>query len=110
MVIQQFSGINATFFFTARIFAAANVEDPGLSAIAIGIVNVFVGIAFMFLIERAGRKLLLLVSCLGCAIALAALGTFFFLQDTGKDMENLSWLPLTSMAVFNISFGIGLGR
>ena len=74
-----------------------------------GAVNVLVGITLMFLVERAGRKLLLLVSCLGCAISMSGLGTFFYLKHVGEDVSQLNWLPLTAMVISNIFFGIGLG-
>jgi len=84
MIIQQFSRVNSVFFFTARIFAAANVEDTSICAILSGIVNVFVGIAFMFLVVPAERNLLVLLSSLGCAVAPAGTSHFSSLEISSK--------------------------
>ena len=45
----------------------------------VGIVQLLATIASMFLVDRAGRRLLLLISGIFMSIALAALGTFFYL-------------------------------
>ncbi len=44
------------------------------------------------------------------AVSLAAFGTFSYLDTYKPDAaESLGWLPLTSMAVFIVSFSFGLG-
>ena len=75
----------------------------------VGIVQLVATIASMFLVDRAGRRMLLLISGVFMAIALAALGAFFFmLEKYGKDVQvSLGWLPLASLLLFIIAYSSG---
>ena len=62
------------------------------------------------LIDRLGRRALLLISEILMVIALVSLGTYFYIRD--NDLETaltLPWLPVTSLIVFIAGFSIGLG-
>jgi len=80
MVAQQFSGINAVFFFSEDIF-----KDAGLTALAaqyatigVGIMNVLMTFVSLVLVEKAGRKTLLMVGFIGMLINVILL--FFCMQ------------------------------
>ncbi|KAL8465916.1 hypothetical protein ACS0TY_035138 [Phlomoides rotata] len=63
---QQLSGINAVFYFSSTVFKSAGVpSDTG--NIWVGIVNILGSVVAMILMDRLGRKLLLLGSFLGMA-------------------------------------------
>ncbi len=72
---NQLSGINALLYYLNDIFSAAGGKlSPDLQAIIIGVVNaVFTGIG-MLLIDRLGRKTLLLIGSAGMAVCLAIAG------------------------------------
>lgn len=60
--------------------------------------------------DKAGRKILLLVSIVTITLSLISLGAFFYIQDSDESMaNNLSWLPLTSLCVFIIAYALGFG-
>jgi MFS family permease len=60
----------------------------------------------LFIVDRAGRKPLLIASGAVMCVALAALGTHFHLQSYGMT-QNLGLLPLISLIVFMVGFSIG---
>lgn len=69
---QQITGINAIFYYAPTIFekAGAAAESALQQAILIGLVNLGFTLVAMWLIDRLGRKPLLLVGSAGMAIAL----------------------------------------
>ena len=110
MFLQQFCGINSVIYFTVFIFDKAGSSiDKNLSTIIVGIVQLVATLGSMFLVDRAGRRILLFVSGFGMAISLAALGAFFYMLELyGEEVqESLGWLPLASLLLFIISFSSG---
>lgn len=59
------------------------------------------------IVDRAGRKPLLIFSSTFMGISLITLGIYFKLKDAGDDVSNLGWLPLTSLTLFMIAFSVG---
>jgi sugar porter (SP) family MFS transporter len=105
--IQQFAGINAVIAYAPSI-----MERTGLSAsnsilysIAVGVANVAATTVAVRLVDRRGRRPLLLVSTAGTFAALALLGITFeaSLGDWG------TWLSLVGLLAYVTSFAAGLG-
>ncbi|CAG7834852.1 unnamed protein product [Allacma fusca] len=111
MFFQQFGGINAVTFYSVDIFkdAGTNIDD-NLSAIILGVVQVTFVIVSTMVIERLGRRILLILSEVGISISLLALGTYFFIKEQYPEQATgLGWLPLTSLMAYVLSFNFGLG-
>lgn len=111
MFFQQFSGINAVIFFTKTIFdAAGSTLDSNISSIIVGVVQVLMTFAAAVLVERAGRKILLLQSSFVMCICLTVLGAYFYLKDSGHSIvPSIGWVPLLSLVLFIVSFSLGYG-
>lgn len=83
---------------------------PDYSTIIIGTVNLFATIIGSLLVDRAGRRFLLLLSVTIMTISLTALGVYFYIADNSPSTaESLTWLPLTSLCMFIIAFSLGFG-
>ncbi|XP_060777617.1 solute carrier family 2, facilitated glucose transporter member 3 [Neoarius graeffei] len=65
---QQFSGINAVFYYSTIIFRCADIADPIYVTIGAGIVNTIFTVVSLFLVERAGRRTLHMIGLGGMAI------------------------------------------
>ncbi|MGI4823053.1 MAG: sugar porter family MFS transporter [Janthinobacterium lividum] len=80
-VFQQFCGINVVFNYTSTIFAAvgADLNRQLLETIGIGVVNLAFTLVAMFLVDRLGRRPLLLFGAAGLAVLYLALA--FLLQS-----------------------------
>lgn len=71
---QQFSGINVVQFYLQTIFEKANTGISAvLSAILVGILQVVFACITPFVIERWGRRILLMISALGMSISLVSI-------------------------------------
>lgn len=74
-LFNQLSGINALLYYTNDIFASVGGSlSPDLQAIAIGAANAAFTCLGLVLIDRAGRKVLLVVGSVGMSICLALAG------------------------------------
>ncbi|MBV9484302.1 MAG: sugar porter family MFS transporter [Acidobacteria bacterium] len=103
-VFNQLSGINAILYYLNFIFARAGFSkvSGNLQAVAIGATNLLFTIIAMSVIDRLGRKTLLLIGSVGTATCLAGVARIFF---TGQ-MENLLvWLLIGYIAFFGFSQG-----
>lgn len=110
MFFQQFSGINAVIFFSVSIFKSAGSNlDPNICAIIVGVVQVLMTFVAATLVERAGRKVLLLLSSTVMCLCLAVLGVYFHLKDHGHDVSNIGIIPLLSLVLFIVCFSLGYG-
>jgi sugar porter (SP) family MFS transporter len=103
-MFNQLSGINAILYYLNDIFAAAGFRgwSNALQAVAIGAANLVFTIIGLRVIDRVGRRKLLLIGALGTAAALAAVAAIF---ATG---EGKSWL-LACLIVFIAFFAFSQG-
>lgn len=107
---QQFCGVNAVTFYTTDIFKVANSNiDPNVQTIIIGIMEVLVSLVPTFIVDKLGRKVFLISSGLGMAVSSITLGTYFFLNDNGFHVEQISWIPLAALSFYIITYCIGFG-
>ncbi|KAF3944877.1 hypothetical protein CMV_028703 [Castanea mollissima] len=108
MVLQQFGGLNGFAFYMDEIFELAGVPSiigfivvsiPEIPAIALGSI----------LIEKFGRRTLLMISatgeCLGCVLT----GLSFLLQSLNWWTEATPTLVLSVILVFKASYSLGVG-
>lgn len=103
------AGINAVIFYTGKIFESANSGmSEKLQTNIVGIVQFIATCCSIPLVDRAGRKILLLISSAFMGVSLVVLGIFFQLDDNGKS-EGLGWLPLVCLMIFITAFSIGYG-
>lgn len=108
-IIQQVTGINVIIYYSATIFKMAHVGSDShaiLAAVYVAIVNVFFTVISMLLIDKLGRRKLLLTSLFGMIIGLILLAVFFMLPRLSAD---LSMLTLVAVFVYIASFAVGLG-
>jgi sugar porter (SP) family MFS transporter len=103
-MFNQLSGINAILYYLNDIFAKAGFTKVSgdLQAVAVGATNLIFTILAMSLIDRIGRKTLLLIGSVGTAAALAGVVAIFFL---GTHQDLLVWCLMAFIAFFAFSQG-----
>ena len=80
---QQWSGINVIFFYAPDIFAktGAGIESQLFQTVIIGAINVIFTLLAMWLVDKFGRKLLLLISATGMALSYIVIGALFYYEN-----------------------------
>jgi MFS family permease len=106
-VAQQLSGVNAVISYAPSIMekTGLNASHSILYSAAIAAVNVAATVVSFRLVDRLGRRPLLLGSAAGMAVALAGLGLAFLLPAGGAQ----TWLSLACLLTFITAFAIGMG-
>ncbi len=126
MFFQMFGGIAAVVFFSSVIFKQAHFNnlDSNLATLgAVGGVQFIGTLTSVFLIDRLGRKTLLVISSIGMLLSCITLGVYFHVYSdicnkclgatcTGPAVclnPSFGWLAITSIMLFMGSFSIGWG-
>jgi MFS transporter, SP family, arabinose:H+ symporter len=103
-MFNQLSGINAILYYLNDIFAAAGFSkiSGDIQAVAVGSMNLVATLLAMTVIDKLGRKTLLLIGSVGTAACLAGVSWVFFTQS---HQSYLLWLLVAYIAFFAISQG-----
>jgi len=108
-IAQQITGINTVIYYAPTIFKFAGLSSASvaiLASVGVGVVNVILTVVAMQLIDRVGRRPLLLVSLVGMAFSLFVLGLAFSLPQLSG---SLGWIAVVSLMIYVGSFAVGLG-
>jgi SP family arabinose:H+ symporter-like MFS transporter len=103
-MFNQLSGINAVLYYLNDIFEKAGFTkvSSDLQAVAVGATNLLFTIIAMSVIDRIGRKKLLLIGSVGTAVALAGVAAIFL---SGAHQDLLVWCLIAFIAFFAFSQG-----
>jgi SP family arabinose:H+ symporter-like MFS transporter len=101
---SQFSGINAVLYYLNDIFGAAGFTrtSAGIQAVVIGVTNLLFTVLAVLLIDKVGRKILLLIGSLGMAATLSGIA---FIFATQRYRGLLIWLLVVYIGSFAFSLG-----
>ncbi len=85
-VLQQFTGINVIFYYGATLWQAAGFteSDALFTNVISGSVNIFFTVVAIFLIDKIGRKPLLLIGSIGQALMLGVLAILFGMSSVDE--------------------------
>ncbi|XP_029708512.2 facilitated trehalose transporter Tret1 isoform X2 [Aedes albopictus] len=119
MFFMQASGVNAVLFYSTSIFQAANaVVEPELATIIIGSIQVFGTLLSSLVVDRLGRRVLLLTSGSAMCIGVLTLGVYFLVlsnddprnQVTADGASNQTgWIPIVALCLYVTLFAVGFG-
>ncbi len=108
-ILQQITGINTVIYYAPIIMQSAGIPSASgaiLATAGVGVVNVLMTLVSMWLIDRVGRRPLLLIGIAGMAFTLGTLGMAFH----GAVRSSAStWLAVISVMAYVASFAISLG-
>jgi sugar porter (SP) family MFS transporter len=108
-ILQQITGINTVIYYAPMIFEFTGAKSASasiLATIGVGIVNVAMTFVALFLVDRVGRRPLLLIGLTGMIIGLGVLGLAFQLSQLSG---SLGWIAEISLMLYVGAFAIGLG-
>lgn len=108
MVFQQFGGINGICFYTGSIFESSGFPSD-IGTIIYAIIQVPITALGAALIDRTGRKPLLLVSGTGLVIGCILTGISFYMKGHEMAIKAAPILAVTGILVYIGSFSVGMG-
>ncbi|KAL8479992.1 hypothetical protein ACS0TY_026288 [Phlomoides rotata] len=102
--LQQLSGINAVFYFSSTVFRRAGVSS-NLANVSVGIANLIGSIIALALMDKLGRKALLLWSFFGMAVS-----TVFQVLAASSVSNTIGlYMSVGGMMMFVLMFAVGAG-
>ena len=112
---QQFVGINVIFYYSTTLWKAVGFQesDSLLISVITSVTNVLVTLVAIFLVDRVGRKPILLTGSVLMTVSLAAMAlSFTFAQGSGDDVSlPAPWgtIALIAANLFVVGFGASWG-
>lgn len=106
-VLQQFVGINTVIYYAPTIFEIAGFKTASTAILAttvVGVVNVLSTVIAIFLVDRLGRRSLLLIGAVGMLVTLTAIGFVFAIGPS-----KAAFFILACVILYIVSFAISMG-
>ncbi len=107
-IFQQTTGINTVIYYAPTIFQGAGFHSSSaaiLATMGVGVVNVVMTVVALQLLDRVGRRPLLLAGMAVMVVSLAALGAAFLFPA----LPSLGSIAVASLMLYVGAFAIGLG-
>lgn len=105
---QQFVGVNTVIYYAPTILSDTGLSDSGALArtVLVGVTNVVFTVVAVLLLDRVGRRKLLIGGTVGMVAGLLTLAMYF---SSAALQQDAGYLALAGLLVFIASFAIGLG-
>ncbi|XP_044512156.1 sugar transporter ERD6-like 6 isoform X2 [Mangifera indica] len=113
LIFQQLSGANAVVFYSSSIFESAGITSSNVATLGIGAIQVIATAVATWLADKAGRRLLLIISSIGMTVSLLIVAASFYAKDfISEDSGIYSVLGIFSVVgvvAMIIFFSLGMG-
>ncbi|KAL0314686.1 UNVERIFIED_CONTAM: Sugar transporter ERD6-like 6 [Sesamum angustifolium] len=101
LVLQQLAGTNGVIFYSTTIFESAGISSSNAATVGVGAIQVFATAVSTWLVDRTGRRILLIVSSFGMALSLLVVAIAFFLKcmivSFSLGMGPIPWLIMSEI-------------
>ncbi|XP_069696658.1 facilitated trehalose transporter Tret1-like isoform X2 [Periplaneta americana] len=110
MIFRQLCGMNAVLAYTVEIFSVSGSSlNPYTCTVIVGAIQVIATYVPYCVVDRAGRRILLIVSGAGMGVCLLAMVVRFYLVNEGIEIAVMGWLPLVAVNLYIIACSVGFG-
>lgn len=113
LMLQQLSGINGVLFYSSNIFASAGLSSSNIATFVLGVIQVIATGVTTWLVDKAGRRVLLIISSSAMTVSLFLVALAFYLEGViSKDSRLYSMVAILSvigLVAMVIAFSLGLG-
>lgn len=108
---QKFSGIHFILPFLASSIDSAGISLSGNAMnIIIGVLLFIFFILTALVVEKIGKRPLILTSTFTCSISMLFMGIYFYLTDIQSSwVAHFRWFPIPCAVIFIVGYGMGLG-
>lgn len=107
-LFQQLIGVGAISYYAPTIFHFAGFKSPSgdiIATIVMSIDSIVATIVALYLLDRLGRRPLLLLSLTGIIFTLGMIGLIFFFDPS----HIAGYLVLICLMIYIFAYGIGIG-
>ncbi|KAK4382748.1 Sugar transporter ERD6-like 6 [Sesamum angolense] len=112
LVLQQLAGTNGVIFYSTTIFESAGISSSNAATVGVGAIQVFATAVSTWLVDRTGRRILLIVSSFGMALSLLVVAIAFFLKGFVAEDSSLygifGILSVVGVVCMIVSFSLGM--
>ncbi|KAJ0078899.1 hypothetical protein Patl1_22728 [Pistacia atlantica] len=108
IIFQRLGGVYGFLFYASTIFEDAGFPSR-VGTIAASIVQIITTVLGLLLIDRAGRRPMLLISTAGACLGSVITGLAFLFKDLGSEGELTAWLAFIGVLVYLGLLQLGLG-
>jgi len=107
---QALSGINAVFFYSSKMFAKAGIKSHLIpyANIGTGLINVIATIVSLSLIDKLGRKVLIVYPMAVMVVVFGVLTVLIRMNENRND-ATLGLITVIFILIFIVCFAVGLG-
>ncbi|MCE3236140.1 MAG: sugar transporter [Vampirovibrio sp.] len=108
-IFQQVTGINTVIYYAPTILESAGFNSASLSilgTVGVGLINVLATVVSVFLVDRMGRRPLLLTGLIGMIVSMGLIGWAF---QGGQLTDAMKMAAVGSLMLYVASFAISLG-
>ncbi|XP_061360938.1 sugar transporter ERD6-like 4 [Gastrolobium bilobum] len=113
LMLQQLSGINSVFFYSSKIFSRAGIYSSDAATFGLGAIQVVMTGISTWLVDKSGRRILLVVSSSVMTLSLLLVATSFYLEAVVSDdahiRQMLAMLSVVGLVALVIGFSLGIG-
>uniref|UniRef100_A0A5B7CA03 Putative sugar transporter ERD6-like 5 isoform X2 n=2 Tax=Davidia involucrata TaxID=16924 RepID=A0A5B7CA03_DAVIN len=108
MLLVQFGGTSGIQYYASSIFKAAGCR-ASVGTTAMAIIQIPFSVSSLFLLDKFGRRPVLMFSAAGACLGSFLAGLAFLLQDLHQQKEVTAVMVLSGILVYSASFSIGMG-
>ncbi|MED6210610.1 hypothetical protein PIB30_065761 [Stylosanthes scabra] len=113
LLLQQLSGINGVLFYATTIFENAGIQSSSAATVGLGAIQVIATGITTWLVDKSGRRLLLIISSSLMTVSLLVVSIAFYLEGViyeDSHLHNiLATVSVVGLVVMVIGFSLGLG-
>ncbi|QHO47856.1 sugar transporter ERD6-like 6 isoform X2 [Arachis hypogaea] len=113
LALQQLSGINGVLFYATIIFQNAGIQSSSAATVGLGAIQVIATGITTWLVDKSGRRLLLIISSSLMTVSLLVVSVAFYLEgvvSADSHLQNiLATVSVVGLVVMVIGFSLGLG-
>ncbi|KAL8168264.1 hypothetical protein V2J09_009763 [Rumex salicifolius] len=113
LMLQQLSGINGVIFYSSNIFESAGVSGGSIATFGLGAIQVVATGIATWLMDKAGRRILLLVSSIGMSVSLLIVSAAFYIEEAVPQDSKIHTVAglfaVAGVVAMAICFSLGVG-
>lgn len=113
LCLQQLTGINGVLFYSSSIFSAAGISSSNVATFGVGAIQVAATGIATWLVDKTGRRILLIVSSSTMTVSLLVVAISFFIKDSISSDSTLysilGILSLVGVVGMIVGFSLGMG-